>query len=76
MSHRLAGVAEDNGGGRFNEAQQIHYRRLALLRVDANGAIFNIDMALLATLDLDPHGVALIVARQHRDALGDGGGKQ
>jgi hypothetical protein len=35
VSHRLAGVAEDNGGGRFNEAQQIHRRHLALLRVDA-----------------------------------------
>ena len=76
MPHRLAGVAEDNGRGGFYEAQQIHHRRLAFLRVDANGAIFNIDMALLATLNLDAHGIALIAARQHRDALGDGGGKQ
>jgi len=33
-------------------------------------------MALLAALDLDPHRVALIAARQHGDALGHGRRKQ
>ena len=74
--HRLARVAEHDGRGRFDEAQQIDDRRLALLRIDADGAIFDVDMAVLAALDLDPHGVALIVSRQRRDRLGHGRGKQ
>ncbi len=66
MAHGVAGVAEHQRRRRIMEAQQVDDRELRFLRVDANGAVFDIGMAARTALHLDAQRIALIAAGELR----------
>ena len=76
MARGVAGVAEHDGGGRIEIAQQVDHRLLGLARIDPHGAIFDVGMAGFAAGRLDAQGVALVFSSQRDDAFRHGRGKQ
>ena len=71
VPHALARVAEHQGSGAFEVAQEIDHRVLDLIRRHADGAVLDVTVRLVAPKGVDPQAVALIAPGQHRDVLGD-----
>ncbi|MNQ88686.1 hypothetical protein D3C85_1039660 [compost metagenome] len=76
VTHAVAGRAEDQGAGRFIEAQHVDDGVLDLVRSDAQGAVFDVAVRGAAVDGVDAHGVALIALGQQGDVAGDGGREQ
>jgi hypothetical protein len=70
MAHGVAGVAEHQRARRIMEAQQVDDGELGFLRVDPDGAIFDIGMAARAAGDLDAQRIVLVVLGELDDRLG------
>ena len=75
-THRLARGAEHERRAGFVEAQQVDRGGGDLVRRDPHRAIGDVAVLLLAGVDGDPHGVALVALRERDDGLGQGGGEQ
>ncbi len=76
MTHRLAGVAKDQGAGRVEEAQQIDDGALDPVLRRADGAIFDVGMAAGFAARLDAQSVTLIMPGQGDNGFGKGGREQ
>ncbi len=74
--HRLARGAEHERGTHLVEAQHVDDGVLDVVRGDADGAIFDVGVLLVAPQRLDADGVALVTARQALDLARHSGGEQ
>ena len=75
FAHAFARGAEHQCGTAVEIAQQVHHRRLGPIRHHADGAVFDIDVLLVAHRRLDPHRVALEAAGECLDLARHGGGE-
>ena len=69
MANRLAGIAENQGRGRFDETQHIDHRMLNLVGGDEGGAVLDIGMSLLTGRYGDAPGIVLVLLGQGDDSL-------
>ncbi len=74
--HTLAGGAEHDRGARFMKAQHIDHRVLDVERGNANGAVFDVGVLLVAAERLDAKSIALIAACESFDLARHGGGEE
>ncbi len=63
----LAGVAEDDGARRFDEAQDVDHGEFDRARMDPHAAILDVRMAARGAGDRDPVRVALVAAGELHD---------
>ena len=75
MADGIARRAEHQGAG-IMQAQQVDEADLDLMPGNADGAIFDIGMRLVAGDGIDAQRVLLVFARQGGDFFGDGGGEE
>ena len=74
--HGLARRAEQDGGGRFMEAQQVHHRMLDVGRRHRDGLVGDVGVAFAVAGGLDAQRAALVALGQRQDGPRHGGGKQ
>ena len=74
-AHRLARVAEHQRAGALEIAQQIDHGVLDLARRDADRAVLDVAVRLVAAQGVDAHRLALVAPREGGDLLGDGRGE-
>ena len=72
----FTGVGEHQRAGAFEEAQQVDDRVLDLVRGDADGAIFDVAVRLVAADRVDADGVVLVALGQLHDVTRQGGREQ
>ena len=76
VPHGVAGVAEDDGGGRIGVAQGVDHHVLDLARHHPHGAVGDVGMAALLALHGDAQGIVLVALGQTRDRLRQGRGEE
>jgi len=70
-AHPVASVAEHQRARGLEKAQHVDHGQFDFVRRDADSAVFNVAVRLVAAHGVDAQGVALIALGQGRDVLGD-----
>ena len=76
MIHRIAGVAEHDGAGRFDKSQHIDDRMFDVARCDADRAVFDVGVTAVAARDFDAERIVLVLLGNGNNGSGQRRRKQ